>query len=133
MLCQTRPFWTDSLQYSTTVWKPIIGSIDKPNIKSNDLRIKTNKPDSAIIKSAFEKELADRNIQQKIIENRLNTNNNSNHKLDDIKIDENLIKINNNFDELKKMTVFTNIEIQPNTIIESITKLDDLLSSIKNI
>ena len=85
-------------QHTTTVWKPIIGSIDKSDIKANDLQIKTSQIDIALIRSAFEKELAERSFEQNTIEQRLN----SNSKLEEVKIDENLIKVENNFDELKK-------------------------------
>ena len=113
-------------QHTTTVWKPIIGSIDKQNIKINDLQIPITKPDITTIRTAFEKELADRNIQQSTIEQRLNPN----LKLEELKIDENLIKLDNNFDNLKKLA---NSNIETTNIIDSITKLDELLCSIKNI
>ena len=113
-------------QHTTTVWKPIIGSIDKQNIKINDLQIPITKPDITTIRTAFEKELADRNIQQSTIEQRLNPN----LKLEELKIDENLIKLDNNFDDLKKLA---NSNIETTNIIDSITKLDELLCSIKNI
>ena len=115
-------------QHSTTVWKPIIGSIDKLDIKSNDLQIKTSKVDISTIKTAYEKELAERTLEQSTIEQRLH----SNLKLEEIKIDENLIKIENNFDELKKIAI-NKSDIESSTILESITKLDELLNSIKNI
>ena len=115
-------------QHSTTVWKPIIGSIDKLDIKSNDLQIKTSKVDISTIKTAYEKELAERTLEQNTIEQRLH----SNLKLEEIKIDENLIKIENNFDELKKIAI-NKSDIESSTILESITKLDELLNSIKNI
>jgi hypothetical protein len=115
-------------KHTTTVWKPIIGSIDKSIIKQDDLRIPTTKPDISAIRSAYEKELTDRNIQQTTIENRLNSNSNS--KLEDIKIDENQIKLDNNFDDLKKLA---NTNIESTNIFDSISKLDELLNSIKNI
>jgi DNA-binding protein YbaB len=112
-------------EYSNTMWKPIIGSINKTNINSNDMKIDIKKSNLSNIKSMYEKELAERNSQQELIEKAINNKS----KLEDVKIDENLIKIDNNFDDLKKLA----INNEKTTIIDSITKLDDLLSSIKNL
>jgi len=114
-------------EYSNTMWKPIIGSINKANINSNDLKIDIQKSNQSEINISYEKELANRKAEQELVEKTLNNNS----KLDELKIniDENLIKINNNFDDLKKLATNT----EKTTIMDSITKLDDLLSSIKKL
>lgn len=113
-------------QHTTTIWKPIIGSIEKHDIKPVDLHIKITKPDISTIKDAFEKELTSRNIQKNTIENKLN----SKLKLDDIKIDENLLKLDNDFDNLKKLAN-NNLSIDQSKSID--LSIDELLYSIKNI
>jgi len=107
---------------STTVWKPIIGSIDKKNITPDDLKINIKTSNLLDIKSTYEKELAMRKKEQQLIEKTIHNTS----KLEDIKIDE--IPVSSNFDDLKKIA--TNIE---NKTLTSITTLDDLLSSIKNL
>jgi hypothetical protein len=109
------------------MWKPIIGSLNKTNITSDDLKIDINKSNQSNIKSTYEKELANRKAEQELIEKTISNNS----KLDEnlIKIDENLIKIDNNFEDLKKLAINTEKTI----ITDSITKLDDLLNSVKNL
>jgi len=111
-------------KYSNTMWKPIIGSIDKTNINTNDLKINISQMDQSNIKTLYEKELSNRRAEQEQIQKK-------NTKLEELKIDidENLIKIENDFDDLKRLAI--NSEKTP--IIDSITKLDDLLSSIKKL
>ena len=121
-------------EYSTTMWKPIIGSLNKTNITSNDLKIDISKSDQSNIKFTYEKELANRRVEQELFEKTITNNSKLNSnliKLNDnlIQIDNNLIKIEDNFEDLKKLA----INSEKTTIIDSITKLDDLLSSIKNL
>jgi hypothetical protein len=119
-------------EFSTTMWKPIIGSVDKTNITSDDLHIDIKKPDLNSIKLIYEKELADRKIEQNNLlmirdDQKVKTNiidDNKTNIIDDKKTNI----IDKNFDDLKELS--KNKNNIPN--IDTISKLDDLLNSIKN-
>ena len=131
--------------YTNQMWKPIIGSIDKTNIITNDFKINIENIDHYKIKSIYEIELAERLKEKKLAEiltqtytnqnnpvNQLDTNqNNSVNQLDTI----NEANINNTFCELKNsahnILIDTN-NIDSTSIIKSISNLDNLLNSIIN-
>jgi hypothetical protein len=138
-------------QYSTNIWKPIIGGINKDKIKAEDLQINMEKPDHIKIKSNYEIQLEERENEKLIAEKlaqeyaRVNGLN----KLIEIKQDElknmseikqdelkNMSEIDNTFIELKSSAqdIFkdtNNLDI--NTIMESMSILDDLMNSVKNL
>jgi hypothetical protein len=135
-------------KYSNHMWKPIIGSIDKKNITTNDLKIDTVKPDYNKIKSNYEIELDERNKERKMAEksieeyskiNNLSTINtekiiNSNEiNKEDL---NNMSNIDNSFTELKRSSkdISSNTNnLNINNIIDSMSKLDILLNSVKNL
>ena len=57
-------------QYSDNMWKPIIGSISKNIISSEDLKIKIDKPNHIAIKSKYELVLEERNKERKELDER---------------------------------------------------------------
>ena len=139
---------TKDFQYSTNIWKPIIGAINKDNIKAEDLKINMEKPDHIKIKSNYEIQLEEREYE-KIIADKLAQEyarvNGLNkpimeeiNKPIEIKHNElnNISDIDNTFIELKSSAqdIFkdtNNLDI--NTIMESMSILDDLMNSVKNL
>ena len=135
-------------KYSTNIWKPIIGAINKDKIRAEDLKINMEKPDHIKIKSNYEIQLEER-VNEKIIADKLAQEyarvNGLNkpiieeiNKLIEIKPDElnNISDIDNTFIELKSSAqeIFkdtNNLDI--NTIMESMLILDDLMNSVKNL
>ena len=135
-------------KYSTNIWKPIIGAINKDKIKAEDLKINLEKPDHIKIKSNYEIQLEQRECE-KIIADKLAQEyakvNGLNkpimkeiNKPIEIKPDEliDMSDIDNTFIELKSSAqdIFkdtNNLDI--NTIMESMSILDDLMNSVKNL
>jgi len=128
-------------QYSNQMWKPIIGSISKSDINSDDLKIKIDKINSAEIKSKYESELENRLKEKILVDKLVEDHSNKNNSLADItkpielKLDE-LKNIDNSFIELKnsaKNIISNSNDIDSSVIMNSIYKLDDLMNSIKNL
>jgi len=148
-----------NFSYSNQMWKPIIGSISKSNINSDDFKMTEEMKEvtSKNIKAKYEIVLEDR-LKEKILADKLaldytnkkdytnknnqnNLNNNQKKVLDDItkpievKSDE-LQNIDNSFIELKnsaKNIISKSNDIDSSVIMDSICKLDDLMNSIKNL
>jgi hypothetical protein len=121
--------------YTNQMWKPIIGSIDKTNIITNDFKINVENIDHYKIKSIYEIELAERLKEKKLAEILTQTYTNQNNPVnqhDTI----NEANINNTFCELKNsahsILIDTN-NIDSTSIIKSISNLDNLLNSIINL
>ena len=138
----------DIYTYSTNMWKPIIGSVNKDKIFENDLKIQIDKPNVEIIKSTYEKEIENRlrekELADKLAKEYAIANNLNNSVMEEItkpiEIKQehlnNLSNIDNTFIELKtysqdllKDTSNLNID----DIMNSVSKLDDLLNSVKNL
>jgi hypothetical protein len=123
-----------TFSYSTDIWKPIIGSIDKTDIKTNDLKINIDKPNYDQIKNNYEQIVKQRQIEKensiKIIKD-YHTINNS------IELDKNTLDNNDNsFLELKdnsKKISSNNSNIDMDTLLKSMSKLDDIMNSINNL
>ena len=116
--------------YSTDVWKPIIGSINKTNISKDDLKVKVDNTDFNNIKSKYELKLEEREKEKKIAEQLTQEYNKKNH-IPEIKIE--IEKPLDSFIELKTSSLEINKdEIDNSKILESINKLDNLLNTIKN-
>ena len=139
---------SNDFQYSTNMWKPIIGSINKENITTEDLKISIDQPDHILIKSKYEVELEERNkekeLAEKLAEEYAKVNNLNNpiteeiRKPIEIKQEDlnNMSNIDNTFIELKSsaqdmLNNTNNLDI--NTLMDSMSKLDDLLNSVKNL
>lgn len=146
---------TTSFEYTNNVWKPIIGSINKQNINADDFKIPIIKPDPIQILSNYEAEMNNRKKEAEIINKKITEmelakketeiiNKESNPEQVNKEIEtkkevkqEPLINdISNSFIELKNSSqnIFKNSNnINTTAILESMTKLDELLNSIKNI
>lgn len=141
--------------YTTDIWKPIIGSINKSKIKEEDFIINIQEVDYSQIKSKYEIELEEREKEKllaKQMAEKFAEENGLNNKsiMDDIHkpillnnntsikstINE-LSDINNTFIELKNISKTSDMSDTNNVdnklIIESMTKLDDLINSIQNL
>jgi hypothetical protein len=138
----------DTFIYSTNMWKPIIGSINKDKIIEDDFKIQIEKPDFEKIKSTYEiqieqrqkeKELAEKLAKEYAIANNLNNPvmEEINKPIEVAQEDlSNLSNIDNTFIELKTyaqdmLKDTNNLDIE--TIRNSVLKLDDFLNSVKNL
>jgi len=132
-----------SFSYSSDMWKPIIGSINKQTITKDDFIIKVEKPSEEQrqeMQSTYEAQMEERLLEKKRAESmalEYNIKNNLDKpKIEKIQIPDNidLSLINNTFDELKSASA--NIQsdnIDTDAILNSMSKLDDLINSIKNL
>ena len=132
--------------YSNDMWKAIIGPISKDNITINDLKISVNKPDIKVIKEKYEIELEER-LKEKILAEKLTREYYEEHGLDqktneisqptiNLEDIQNLASIDNTFVELKNSAQYIfnkSSNLDSELFISSISKLDDLLDSIKNL
>lgn len=134
--------------YSTNIWKPIIGSINKEQIGSEDLTLKIEQPNHTKIKLDYkillEQRESERLIADKSAKEYAKINNLNKPIIEEItkpieiKQEDlnNMSNIENTFIELKTsakdiITNTDNLDIE--TIINSMSKLDNLMDSIKNL
>jgi hypothetical protein len=130
-------------KYSTNMWKPIIGSVNKEKINVDDLKIQMDQPNHTKIKSDYELQLEQRE-KEKIIADKLAKEFAEINGLNKPIIEEitnqddlnNMSNIDNTFIELKSSAFnisndSSNLDID--VLISSMTKLDYLLDSVKNL
>jgi hypothetical protein len=119
--------------FSNIVWKPIIGSINKTNITTDDLLIEIPDIDPEEINSSYEQQLEEREKEKQLAEKLSQEYAENNLQIPEIEIPE---LDNNTFIDLKitanEILKDTN-NINTDLIMESITKLDDLLDAINNL
>ena len=116
--------------YSTDIWKPIIGNVQKIDINESDFKVNLGSVNHEEIKQRYELVMLERNKEKEQI-----IQNNQNNSIEELKVDTNISNINNAFVELKnnssKFNDSKNIDV--NILMESMNKLDDLLNSIKDL
>jgi hypothetical protein len=131
--------------HTTNIWKPIIGSVTKTTITTKDLIIDFEKPDHKEIESKCQIEI-DKRLEEKKTAEKMAKKYSEDHGLN-IKSDQNLEIMNqinkpidfeneNNhhtFIELKKKADDTSKNISEDQLIIDMSKLDDLMNSIKNL
>jgi hypothetical protein len=115
--------------YTTDIWKPIIGSVNKININKDDFKINIDKINEDIINKKYEDEFNKRIQEREKINNIIKNNNvlldtnNSNNKLEDT-----FIELKDNSLNKSNINNINNIDIK--TLHNSIDQLEQLLNSI---
>lgn len=114
-----------SFTYSEEMWKPIIGSVNKKIITTNDMKVNVSKPDTKQIMSKYELELNERKKEMELAKKILNEKNNK-KIMDEIKkpIENKSSNTDNTFIELKANAQDLKL---------STSNIDELMNTIKNL
>ncbi len=131
--------------YTTDIWKPIIGSIKKANIHRDDLKVAIDKVDPSVINNKYQQEIEERQRENERVKQIMEAYNREmmekggmpKPQLELEPFDQELLnKVDNTFLELKSNAndiTKNNNNIDPTLLMESIKNLDSLMDSIKDL